>query len=270
MLGRLLQTLIVIGAIGAPFHTAARAADPVELAPAQLRRAEQLISLFEHSTPEIQYGAIENLHDGRGYTAGRAGFCTGTGDLVVVVERFLKRVPGHALASFLPRLRELAEAGSDSVEGLDDLPGLWARTASEDTRFRRAQDEVARELYYLPALRLAAVIGARRALTIAELYDASTQHGPNDGPDGVPALIERASSLAGGAPASGVDERRWLSAFLAARRADLLDPANGATREVWRESVGRVDAFARLLAHGDLDLKGPVCVNVFGWRGCLR
>src|ERR1017187_10409152 len=36
-------------------------------------RAERLTSYFENSTLEPQYDYIENIHDGRGYTAGRAG-----------------------------------------------------------------------------------------------------------------------------------------------------------------------------------------------------
>src|SRR5262245_25810326 len=37
---------------------------------AQKRRADRLISIFENSTPVIQYAYIENIRDGRGYTAG--------------------------------------------------------------------------------------------------------------------------------------------------------------------------------------------------------
>jgi len=36
-------------------------------------RAAQLISAFENSTTEIRYAYAENLDDGRGVTAGRAG-----------------------------------------------------------------------------------------------------------------------------------------------------------------------------------------------------
>ena len=45
----------------------------------QKHRADQLISIFENGIPEIQYGYAEDLDDGRGITAGRAGFCTGWG-----------------------------------------------------------------------------------------------------------------------------------------------------------------------------------------------
>ena len=38
--------------------------------------ADELVSAFENSTTEVQYGYAENLGDGRGVTAGRAGFTT--------------------------------------------------------------------------------------------------------------------------------------------------------------------------------------------------
>ncbi len=41
--------------------------------PATKQRAASVISSFENSTTDLQYGYIENIGDGRGYTAGRAG-----------------------------------------------------------------------------------------------------------------------------------------------------------------------------------------------------
>ena len=45
--------------------------------------ADQIMSVFENDTPAIQYGYAENLHDGRGVTAGRAGFTSATGDMLL-------------------------------------------------------------------------------------------------------------------------------------------------------------------------------------------
>jgi chitosanase len=85
-------------------------------------------------------------------------------------------------------------------------------------------------------------------------------------PDGLPALIERTRQQAGGLPATGVDERAWLQAILAVRRADLLHPDNRARRVDWPESVGRVDALRRLLLSGQTGLRPPLAVNPWGDR----
>jgi chitosanase len=51
-----------------------------DVTPQQHATIDQLTSLFENSTPILQYGYCENINDGRGFTAGRAGFCSGTGE----------------------------------------------------------------------------------------------------------------------------------------------------------------------------------------------
>lgn len=96
------------------------------LATAEKRRDEQLTSLFENSTPDLQYGYIQNLHDGRGLTAGRAGFCTGTGDFYEVVRRYTDLKPDNRLARFLHRLERLAERGSPSTARLAGIKKAWA------------------------------------------------------------------------------------------------------------------------------------------------
>src|SRR5690348_1229720 len=56
---------------------------PVDrLTSVQKARAEMLTSLFENGTPVTQYAFAQDIGDGRGITAGRAGFTTGTGDLL--------------------------------------------------------------------------------------------------------------------------------------------------------------------------------------------
>jgi chitosanase len=50
------------------------------LTPQQHETIDQLTSLFENSTPILQYGYCEDIDDGRGLTAGRAGFTSGTGE----------------------------------------------------------------------------------------------------------------------------------------------------------------------------------------------
>src|SRR6058998_657229 len=108
---------------------------------AQRIRADKLISQFENSTSTIQYCYIEALDDGRGYTAGRAGFTSATGDLLEVAEGYMRAVPGNPLEGLLPRLRELAARGDGSLDGLEQLPQAW-RDTCRDPRQRRIQDAV--------------------------------------------------------------------------------------------------------------------------------
>ncbi|MCF7552706.1 chitosanase [Pseudonocardia sp. WMMC193] len=227
------------------------------------RTADQIISVFENGVPDIQYGYIEDLQDGRGYTAGRAGFCSACGDMAEVVRRYTEAAPINPLASFLPTLMQLAAEGSDSRAGLEGLPQAWAQ-ASADPQFRAAQDAVVDTNYYRPALDLAQQLGLESPLARLALYDTAVQHGVNVGPDSLAAIADRATQEAGGVPTASTQETLWLEAFLNRRRATLEQPSNPDTREAWAASVGRVDALHALLDEGNLNLDLPLKVNPFG------
>jgi chitosanase len=245
--------------------TVSRAEASEGLTLTQRRRAEAMTSVFENATTQVQYGYVAELGDGRGITAGRAGFTSATGDLVVVVRRYLEARPSSPLARYLPVLERLADDGSDDTSELGGFSTAWERAAS-DVAMRDAQDAVLDELYYRPAVRWATSLGASLPLTVAVLYDTAVQHGDGDDPDGLGALIAEANEQAEGTPKQGVDETAWLRTFLAVRRAHLGRAADPATRDVWAESVGRVDALEHLLDRGVVALDTSFVLPAWGER----
>ncbi len=236
------------------------AAHPGWLTGAAKRRAEALTSLFENSTTAIQYAYVEDIHDGRGFTAGRAGFTTATGDALQVIDLYTTRVPANPLARYLPRLRVLARAESGSVVGLDGFAAAWT-TAAREQAFRTAQDDIEDRLYFVPAMNRADALHLATPLARAAVYDAIIQHGEGDDADGLPALLARTARSAKGTPASGVDEKTWLEAFFTVRRADLAHASDASTRQAWAESVSRVDALRAIARSGNYDLHGPIVVH---------
>ena len=238
------------------------------LSSAQKRRAEQLTSLFENGTIEIQYAYAEDLGDGRGITAGRAGFTTATGDALLVVQRYTQRKASNPLASYLPELERLGAAESGDTNNLVGFIKAWEEAAL-DAGFRSVQDEVVDELYYLPSVDYADQAGLKTALARAVLYDAIIQHGEGDDPDGFPALLARTTQKVGRTPADGADEKEWLRTFLSVRKADLAHAYDEETREVWAESTGRCDVFSALIEAGNWNLDGPIKVNTAGYEGVI-
>ncbi len=231
----------------------------------QRRRADQMISTFENSTTQLPYGYAENLHDGRGVTAGRAGFGTGTGDALLVVAEYTRRKPANPLARFLPELSRLARGYSDDTSRLPERAYLAAwEKAADDAVFRAAQDEVSDDLYFAPAMHHADRAGLKTALARAQVYDATIQHGDGDDPDGVRALLARTKAAAGGTPATGVDEKVWLERFFQVRIADLRNPAYSGIQDEWASSVDRVTAMRAVAAAGNYDLAGPIRFSVYG------
>jgi chitosanase len=246
-----------------------RSEAPVALDQAQRRRADAIVSVFENDSTAIRYDYVEVLGDGRGVTAGRAGFTSATGDLLEVVDAYARDAEGAPIARWLPRLRALASAESGEVRGLDGFADAW-REAARDPRFRAAQDRVLDVEIYQPSLRLARGLGLRTALGLLVVYDAVVQHGPGDDFDGAPAIARRATLAASGSPATGVDEKRYLRAYLDVRRASLAEARDPATRVAWREALPRVEALRGLVEAGNWELRPPIVLAPWGTRHVIE
>ena len=218
---------------------------------------DQFISVFENSTLQLPYASVEKLNDGRGYTAGRAGFTSRDGDMLQVVQDYLSVVPGSSFASILSTLQTLANRNSGSTTGLSALPSIW-KAAANDVNFRNSQDKISDQNYYNPAVAEAKRYSISSPIGILCLYDAAIEHGI-DGDDGVDDMISRMP-----ARNTFATEYDWIRSFLAVRRQTLLHPKDSSTQGVWADSVGRVDTLLQVLNSGNYTLVTPITVNPFG------
>jgi len=228
--------------------------------PAARSCIEQMISVFENESTSLKYDLVEDLNDGRGYTAGRAGFASRDSDLLDVVEVYNRLQPNNALSVFVPVLKQ--RRGTASTEGLEAFPAAWKKAAL-DPLFRQAQDQVNDELYYRPAMQAANALHLRSPLAKLALYDAIIQHGIGENSDSFDGIIRAANRAAQGPPYQA-GEQKWLMAFLTARKQVLLNASEPETRQVWKESVGRVNEQLRLLKAGNLQLSTPLVLNPYG------
>ncbi|MGV9285859.1 chitosanase [Streptomyces sp. NPDC003719] len=225
-------------------------------APAKKELAQQLVSSAENSTTDWRsaYGTIEDLGQGDGYTAGIIGFCTGTHDLLALVEHYTEEHPDNGLAKYLPALREVD--GTDSHEGLD--PGFTAAWEAEAQlpAFRTAQEQERDRVYFQPSVRLAKLDGLG---TLGQFvyFDAMVFHGPDSDADGFYSLRERAMEKAR-TPGEGGSEKAYLDAFLDVRRDAMLAKRPDI-------DTSRVDtAQRRFLKAGNLALDTPLVWEMYG------
>jgi chitosanase len=216
-------------------------------------RAAQLTSSFENATLELQYDYADNIGDGRGITAGRAGFTSATGDLLLLVQRYTETEPDNVLAPYIPALEEVE--GTDSEDGLDGFTDAWAE-AAEDPEQRKLQDDLVDELYFTPAMAIAADVGVETPLGQAIVWDTMIQHGAG-GENGTRAIIAETREAAGDA---GQDESGWLDVFLDVRLRHLRD----AYEDADESSESRVNALRSLVEAGDLALEPPLTWEVYG------
>jgi chitosanase len=225
--------------------------------------AMQIVSTAENSSLDwkAQYKYIEDIDDGRGYTAGIIGFCSGTGDMLDLVKEYTKRKPGNVLAKYLPALQRVN--GSESHAGLDpNFTKDW-KTAANDSVFKASQDFERDRVYFNPAVNQARADGLSRALGQFIYYDALVMHGPGTDRDSFGGI--RADAIKKARPPSqGGNETTYLNAFLDMRRAAMK-------REEAHSDTSRVDTAQRpFLNAGNFNLDPPLTWKMYGETFTIR
>lgn len=224
--------------------------------PAKKEIAMQIVSSAENSSLnwKAQYKYIEDIGDERGYTAGIIGFCSGTGDMLDLVEYYTQVKPGNVLAKYLPALRKVD--GTDSHNGLDpDFTKDWAK-AAQDGEFRKAQDHERDRVYFNPAVKQGKSDGVG-VLGQFIYYDAIVMHGDGSDSTSFRNIRKRALSKAK-PPSQGGNQTTWLNAFLDARVWAMK-------QEEAHSDTSRVDTAQRVfLKKGNLNLNTPLDWKVYG------
>lgn len=224
--------------------------------PAKKEIAMKIVSSAENSSLDwkAQYKYIEDIDDGRGYTAGIIGFCSGTGDMLDLVEYYTQIKPGNVLAKYLPALRKVD--GSDSHAGLDpNFTKDWAK-AAQDADFRKAQDHERDRVYFNPSVNQGKADGVG-VLGQFIYYDAIVMHGDGGDSTSFRNIRKRALSKAK-PPSQGGNETVYLNAFLDARVWAMK-------QEEAHSDTSRVDTAQRVfLKKGNLNLNTPLDWKVYG------
>ncbi|MEV6210543.1 chitosanase [Kitasatospora sp. NPDC051914] len=218
--------------------------------------AMQIVSSAENSSLDwkSQYKYIEDIGDGRGYTAGIIGFCSGTGDMLELVEHYTDLKPGNVLAKYLPALRKVN--GTDSHSGLGNaFTRDWA-TAAKDGVFQKAQNDERDRVYFNPSVQQAKADGLR-ALGQFVYYDAIVMHGPGSSSDSFGG-IRKAAMKKAKTPAQGGDEAAYLNAFMDARKVVMK-------KEEAHADTSRVDTAQKVwVKDRNFDLNTPLKWKVYG------
>ncbi|WP_328618028.1 chitosanase [Amycolatopsis sp. NBC_00355] len=218
--------------------------------------AMKLVSSAENSSLDwkAQYKYIEDIGDGRGYTAGIIGFCSGTGDMLELVQAYTDAVPNNPLAKYLPALKKVN--GTDSHSGLGSaFESAWKQAAAT-TAFQTAQNNERDRVYFNPAVSQGKTDGLSNLGQFA-YYDAIVMHGPGTDHSSFGGIRSAALKKAK-TPAQGGDEATYLKAFFAARKVVMNEEeAHSDTSRVDTEQVTFLNA-------GNFDLHTPLKWKVYG------
>ncbi len=175
-----------------------------------------LVSSAENSSIDYgtQYSYIEDIGDGRGYTAGIIGFTSATGDLLKVVEKYVAlKASDNILEKYITALKQVN--GSDSHEGLGDAFIADWKEAASDQELIQAQNIIIDNSYLHPAVEFANEDGLS-VLGQYIYYDALVVHGPGDDQDSFNGIRVAAQKLSD-TPAHDGSEKDYLLSFLEIR-----------------------------------------------------
>ncbi|KAJ2440577.1 hypothetical protein GGF42_007577 [Coemansia sp. RSA 2424] len=219
--------------------------------------ALEITNVYENGDTKFHYEYCEDLKDGRGFTAGIAGFCSGTGDAWEVVQVYHKLTGGKDdMSQFDEIMEKYAESGDDSTSGLSNYCSVWNKLGTSDAKFRKAQETIRDQLYFRPAMAQAKILGLKTSIAQAQLYDTAIEHGAGDDQDGLAALIKRTNEkvTADVKGTSGntltvngrkIDEIAWLNLFFDVRIDDLENPREKDNQggNYWAQTTYRVKSF---------------------------
>jgi hypothetical protein len=176
----------------------------------QYQKIDVLVAMGENDAVEPAYDYAENIKDGRGYTVGKVGFCSGTGDFIIVARCYNDLKAGNGLAKYFGH-RDMSGKAIDGLLYYNDafvstmmnqgetklIDSLAAgssfakdcATAAADPLYRKCQDDLAASLYMAAAFKHAEERGLRGALTLGFIYDTELNFGEDDDPGGTPGAL---------------------------------------------------------------------------------
>ena len=214
--------------------------------PYQRGLIDMLEAMGENDTTDFQsqYSYVQNIKDGRGYTIGTVGFCTGTGDFIVVARCLNDLEPTNALAKYWPGLVAINDAfyamnmnngDTSPVDKIGNFVADVTAAGGKDAVYRGCQDTMADADYMDTALLHAQERGLKGPLTIGFLFDTELNFGDDDDPNGVAGaktVMKKADADYGpGLPTDFTgkpwEESRWLGYLIKERTIVMATDPSG-------------------------------------------
>jgi len=221
--------------------------DLIHFSDLQLATIDAIVSLFESNSPAKYDAVARSASDAGGLSYGKHQAALVGGQLYRLIKMYCD-TPGAKYADDFRTYLPAMQAGDRALDHDSTLYALLKKAAT-DPVMQDVQDRYFRDNYMRPALQEVQNCGFMNALSCAVVYDSFIQgswsHGAN---------IKGRTVAKVGAP-SAANEREWISAYLATRRAWLV--SRGADLA---KSVYRIDALTALVTAGTWDLALPLPV----------
>ena len=224
----------------------------IGISDSQIQTILQLTSIFENAKLDLQFDYVEDIKDGRGYTFGFVGFCSGTGDGSQMLAEYSSLIGGKdaETTKYLNAMKAIDAKGKDMNPTLVGLDGFvnYVNKNGKKQEWIQANLNIANKLYVIPSQKKAKELGLVTPLSMGQLYDSYLNHGESGGL----AIIKKTGSVS----AVG-NEKAWLEKYLQ-NRYNVL-----AKDKTWVEALDRIRVYQKLLAENP-ELNRPIKVTCYG------
>jgi len=211
-------------------------------------RAQAIVNIFETGKSEPGYGDVLVLAGDPGHlTYGAPQASLASGNLYQLVKAYVES-PGATYAAQLRPFLDRLSAKDFSLDSDTTFRKLLVEAAN-DVVMQRVQDKFVTDRYWLPAVARAQELGIQTPLGKAVIYDSTVQGGEAT-------VRGETTAQLGGTPLTGVDEHRWITAYLANRRKFLSQRGSPLERTVYRP-----DTFIYLAKAANWDLIPPLTIS---------
>jgi chitosanase len=228
----------------------------MSVTPQQKHVIDCILSIFETGRvpTAASYSTCTILSDGAGISYGKHQATDRAGSLDKIVKQYITEGGTHAskLQPYVNQLGQNATANmtmSTAPQWAKDLVNLL-KEAGKDPKMQAAQDAVFDADYWLPAVNAAKAAGLQTALGHAVMYDTCIHSGPGR-------VATHRAAFPQKSPANGGDEKEWVKAYVATRKAWLLSNKN----PIVQKTIYRMEAFEKLMAENNWDLSTPLSIR---------
>jgi len=234
----------------------------------EIKACKAVVNLYETGDFVGKYDTVVVLDDHAGITYGRTQTTENSGGIWTLLFDTYAELKGVFSNDFEKYKEKLYKAGSDTslkdnLSENEEFKELLKRSAQEDPKMRKAQDQYFHVQYFRPAQQLAADYEITQPLILAAFYDTSIHSGSSG-------MEKHVNDFNEGWVGSGseqgelLEERDWGLGYMKYRRnwlATFNGKSEGHTKAV-RGTVYRIDSLIDLAERGEWRLATPVNVKL--------
>lgn len=209
-------------------------------------KIQQIVNCFETGSAEGNYGDVSIFNDGpnkeKQITYGKSQ-TSASGNLQKLINQYIQNGGKYA-----DRLRGYNIKGDLSLWQNKTLINTL-KLAGDDPIMRSTQDSFFDEVYWVPAMKWAVNNGFKENLSHLVIYDSFIHSGS------ILQLLRKRFSAT--VPASGGDEKLWITQYLDARHQWLKYHSN----PILRNTIYRTTDMKRAISANDWNLDGVFMAN---------